>query len=95
MARPRAVSSNSFEDLVITGLGQLSHDTIGKCLVSFIVMLCVWTFIVHWGIVFAVMWNAHALLAVLATAFHHVLHGYASVCFPLAVSLSSKACTQS
>jgi len=31
MARPRGAS---FEDLVIAGLGQLSHDTIGKGLVS-------------------------------------------------------------
>ena len=74
MARTRAGSSNTFEDLVITGLGHLSHDAIGKGLVSFIVMLCVWTFVVHWGLIFGVMWSANAPLAALGTALHQVLH---------------------
>jgi len=74
MARTRASSTNTFEDLVITGLGHLSHDAIGKGLVSFIVMLCVWTFVVHWGLIFGVMWSANAPLAALGTALHQFLH---------------------
>jgi TM2 domain-containing membrane protein YozV len=74
MARTRAGSSNTFEDLFITGLGHLSHDVIGKGLVSFIVMLCVWTFVVHWGLIFGVMWSANAPLAALGTALHQFLH---------------------
>ena len=67
------------EDMVIAGLGMLSHDTIGKGLVLFIVMLCVWTFIVHWFLVFPVTWNSNALAASLSTAFHQVIHGWEHV----------------
>jgi hypothetical protein len=43
--------------------------------VAFIVMLCVWTFIVHWWLVFPVTWEASAPASAVGTAFHHVLHG--------------------
>ena len=64
----------SFEELVFAGLGRLSHDTIGRCLVSFIVLLCVWTFIVHWTVVFVSTWEENAALSLLTTGFHQVLH---------------------
>jgi hypothetical protein len=75
-ARTLAGAGGSFEELVIAGLGRLSHDTVGRCLVGFIVALCAWTFAVHWLVVAAATWGANAALAVLTTGLHQVLHGY-------------------
>ena len=67
--------SGSFEDRVVGGLGQLSQHTIGTGLVAFIVMLCTWTFVVHWALVFRALWAANALLATLASGAHQAIHG--------------------
>lgn len=91
MARAKG-GGKTFEELVISGVGQLRHDTLGKSLITFILVLCIWTFIVHWSLVLPVTWRADPLAAALSTSLHHLLHGSDPVFGPVVGALVLVRC---
>jgi len=91
MARAKG-GGKTFEELVISGVGQLRHDTLGKMLITFILVLCIWTFIVHWSLVLPVIWRADPLAAALSTSLHHLLHGSYPVFCPVIGALVLVRC---
>lgn len=67
-------NGQSADALFIAALQKFSATAIGPILVAFIVLLCIWTFLIHWLIIFPGIWNSHKLLAVSVTTVHQILH---------------------